>query len=277
MKPYLKTKDYFYSRQEFDLLFDDKNEMLITSPVPDNLENYYQSETYISHSDQSKTLIDKLYLLIKSFSLTKKVQLLNSLLPSKGSILDIGAGTGDFLLSAKKDKWNVSGVEPNPYARTNANVKGIALFENISSLPDYTYNIITLWHVLEHLPDLDYQLRHITKLLKKDGYLILAVPNFKSYDAKHYKQHWAAFDVPRHLWHFSKKSIVKLLNPHGLVLYKTKPMLFDSFYVSLLSEKYKTGKNRYLPAFFRGLVSNLKGMATKEYSSHIYILKRTNS
>jgi 2-polyprenyl-3-methyl-5-hydroxy-6-metoxy-1,4-benzoquinol methylase len=274
MEPYLKTKDYFYSNEEFNLLFDTENQMLITSPLPTNLESYYQSESYISHSDQSKSLIDKLYVLIKNYSLKRKVKLLTSLIPKKGTLLDIGAGTGDFLLAAQKDKWCATGVEPNALARSNANVKGITLYDNLDSLPKPRFDIITLWHVLEHLPNLNDQITHITSLLKRGGFLILAVPNYNSYDALYYKQHWAAYDVPRHLWHFSKKSIVKLLHPHDLDLVKTKPMLFDSFYVSLLSEKYKYGKYKYISAFFRGFISNMKGLSSKEYSSHIYILKK---
>jgi len=275
MKHYIKTTDYFFSQEEFELKFDTVNEMLITSPIPDNLTLYYKSENYISHSDQSKTIIDKLYLLVKNYSLRRKVQLLNSLIPSGGTLLDIGAGTGDFLKRAKKANWTITGIEPNKLARENAKTKGIQLHEDLSELTEPNYDIITLWHVLEHLPNLNEQLTQITNLLKKDGFLILAVPNYKSYDAKHYKRYWAAYDVPRHLWHFSQKSIVKLLTPHSMELSKTKPMLFDSFYVSLLSEKYKTGKNRYLSAFFHGLLSNLKGMISKEYSSHIYILQKS--
>ncbi|WP_027076518.1 class I SAM-dependent methyltransferase [Maribacter antarcticus] len=274
MKPYLKSKDYFYTKEEFDVLFDPTTEMLVTSPIPENLASYYQSVNYISHSDQSQSLIDKLYILIKNYSIKRKVNLLTSLLPTKGSLLDIGAGTADFLVAAQKDNWDITGVEPNPLARTNATVKGISLYENLSAVPNPSYDIITLWHVLEHLPNINNQLTHITSLLKKGGFLIVAAPNYKSYDAHYYKGYWAAFDVPRHLWHFCKESIVKLLIPHGLELAQTKPMLFDAFYISLLSEKYKHGKNKYISALFRGFVSNMKGLASKEYSSHIYILKK---
>lgn len=274
MKTYLHTKDYFYSQEPYSLLEDEDMEMLITSPVPKNLETYYQSESYISHSDQSKSVIDSLYSFIKKYNLKKKVALLNSLLPQKGKLLDIGAGTGDFLLRAKDKNWDIYGVEPNALARQNATKKGILLNENIAELPEPTYDIITLWHVLEHMTNLHEQIKTITGLLNKDGFLIIAVPNYKSYDAQLYKQHWAAYDVPRHIWHFSKKSIMKLIAPYGLKLIDTKPMWFDSFYVSLLSEKYKTGRSNYLVAFLNGFISNIKGLSSQEYSSHIYILKK---
>jgi 2-polyprenyl-3-methyl-5-hydroxy-6-metoxy-1,4-benzoquinol methylase len=274
MNLYIKTKDYFLTKEKFDLLFDAENEMLITSPVPNNLEKYYQSDDYISHTDQSESLTDKLYVFIKNYNLKRKVRLLNCIFPEKGSLLDIGAGTGDFLVTAKENNWRVAGVEPNQKARRYAKTKGVNLAAALNLIPICSYDIITLWHVLEHMPNLNDQLAHITRLVKNGGYLILAVPNYKSYDAHYYKEHWAAYDVPRHLYHFTKPSIVKLLLPHGLELIDTKPMLFDSFYVSLLSEKYKTGKNRYLAAFFRGLVSNIKGWSSKEYSSHIYLLKK---
>lgn len=248
--------------------------MLITTPIPHNLENYYQSESYISHSDKSKTVIDRIYLLVKNYSLEKKIKIINGLVDKEGNLLDIGAGTGDFLLKAKQYNWQIEGIEPNQLARNNAKQKGIILKERMDDISKNTYDIITLWHVLEHLPNLQEQITHINQLIKHQGFLIIAVPNYKSYDAKFYKNYWAAYDVPRHLWHFSKKSILKLFTPLGYTLLETKPMLFDSFYVSLLSEKYKNGKTKYIPAIMRGLLSNIKALHTKEYSSHIYILKK---
>lgn len=274
MKHFLHTKDYFYSKKDFTLLHDHEKDMLITEPVPLNLANYYQSKDYISHSDSAATLIERIYHLVKTYSLKRKLGLINSLHPQKGTLLDIGAGTGDFLRTAKKSLWDITGVEPNPLARKNATAKHIILSPDIKQLPNTTFDVITLWHVLEHLPNLQEQILTISKFLKKDGTLIVAVPNYKSYDAKFYKQHWAGYDVPRHLWHFSRTSIIKLFRPHNLHLIETKPMWFDSFYVSLLSEKYKYGKTNYLSAFFHGLLSNLTGLRTKEYSSHIYILKK---
>lgn len=275
MKSFLKLQDHFYSKEEFTLQYDEELDMLSTHPRPNNPEDYYQSESYISHSDQSSSLVDALYLTVKKYSLKTKVNLMNYYANNKGTLLDIGAGTGAFLRSAKDDSWQVTGVEPNTTARSNSKEKGITLHPSLTNLPsNLTYDVITLWHVLEHLPNLDQQIVAISKLLKNDGILIIAVPNYKSYDAKKYKSFWAAYDVPRHFWHFSKTSIQKLFFPLGYTLIKTKPMWFDSFYVSLLSEKYKHGKPRYVSAFLTGLVSNIKGMFTKEYSSHIYILKK---
>jgi 2-polyprenyl-3-methyl-5-hydroxy-6-metoxy-1,4-benzoquinol methylase len=275
MKPYLNTKDYFYSNEEFTLVYDGDYHMLVTTPTPKNIDSYYPVSTYISHSDNPISAIDRIYLLVKKFSLYRKTKLLSTLHPNKGSILDIGAGTGDFLVAAKKSNWNVTGIEPNRGARQLAGQKHIPIYSNLNDVPDATFDVITLWHVLEHIPNLQEQITIISKLLKSNGTLIIAVPNFKSYDAAYYKQHWAAYDVPRHLWHFSKLSIQKLFEKHNFQLINTKPMWFDSFYVSLLSEKYKRGKNNFASGFLRGLASNLSGLRTKEYSSHIYILKKT--
>ncbi|MCY1240886.1 Methyltransferase domain protein [compost metagenome] len=130
-----------------------------------------------------------------------------------------------------------------------------------------------MWHVLEHVPNLEDQIKELKRLLKPNGSIIIAVPNFKSYDANHYKEFWAAYDVPRHLWHFSKTAIHKLFQKENIELVKILPMKFDSFYVSLLSEKYKTGKMNFVKAFFVGLKSNWKAKRNFEYSSHIYVLK----
>lgn len=274
MKAYLKPIDHFYSKEEFRLVYDEALDMLLTEPQPANLEDYYQSENYISHSDQSKSFVDKLYRVVKNYSINKKIALLNTLTNSKGELLDIGAGTGEFLLAAKHNSWSVTGIEPNALARKNANKKGIQLQPTFEHLSIHSFDLITLWHVLEHLPDLNEQLIKINTLLKQQGVLIIAVPNYKSYDANKYQEFWAAYDVPRHLWHFSKTSIQRLFTPLGYTLEKTHPMWFDSFYVSLLSENYKTGSNNYLRAFLTGLASNISGIFTKQYSSHIYVLRK---
>ncbi|RRQ50049.1 class I SAM-dependent methyltransferase [Maribacter algicola] len=275
MSRYLTTKDYFNTYEEFHLEYVTELDMLQTYPVPKNLNTYYDHPEYISHTDSKKTLINKIYQVIKYYSLNKKVRLIKKLRTTEKTILDIGAGTGDFLKYAQKDGWEIHGVEPNKQARLKALTKEITLKESPADIPEEKFDVITLWHVLEHLPDLKTEISNIQKKLKLNGYLVIAVPNYKSYDAKHYKQFWAAYDTPRHLWHFSKESINRLFKPYKLHLVQTKPMLFDSFYVSLLSEKYKTGKNNYIKAFLIGLTSNFKGLFTKEYSSHIYILQKS--
>lgn len=270
--PNLTTKDYLVSQEEFKLIYDSELDMYKTSPVPNNLGKYYESENYISHTDSSKSLIDYLYNYVKKFTLTSKLNLIEQYAQQEKSLLDIGAGTGDFLAIANKNQWTIAGVEPNENARTIAKKKEISLHCNLEEITNQ-FEVITLWHVLEHLPNLEKDIHQIKSKLKKDGTLIIAVPNFKSYDAEYYKEYWAAFDTPRHLWHFSQNSIKKIFRKYNLKVIETKPMYFDSFYVSLLSEKHKTQKNNYIKAFMVGLRSNIKARRTKEYSSLIYILK----
>lgn len=274
MKSYLKTIDYSVTEEEFELMYDEELQMLITTPHPKNLDKYYDSQYYISHTDAKSSLFDKLYQAVKKFNIRKKARLVKKQVPNGKELLDIGAGTGDFLLALKNRNWEVNGVEPNFDARMRAQEKGVNLNIDIDSLPVKKYDVITLWHVLEHLPNLELQIKKIVSLLKNDGTLIIAVPNFKSYDANYYKEHWAAYDVPRHLWHFSKMSISKLFKKQKMEVVIIKPMVFDSFYVSLLSEKYKTGKQNYLKGFWTGLRSNMSAMSTKESSSLTYVLKK---
>lgn len=274
MTVFLKTKDYFNTKEEFWLEYDSELEMLITKPIPKDIDRYYNHPSYISHTDQNKSVIDKIYQFVKKYSLNKKVKLITELRAKEKKVLDIGAGTGDFLKSAKKNNWLIDGIEPNETARTIAKNKKIELKTNLNDVENDSYDVVTLWHVLEHLPNLKQQIVQINHKLKENGYLIIAVPNFKSYDAQYYKEHWAAYDTPRHLWHFSKKSIHSLFLKHGLKVKKVKPMVFDSFYVSMLSEKYKTGHSNFIKAFTIGFISNLKALYTKEYSSLIYILKK---
>jgi len=272
-KTNLKIKDYSVSKEEFDLIYDEKLDKYATLPVPENLDQYYLSEDYISHTDSKKGLFEKAYHFIKRLMLKKKLRLISSRVV-QGSLLDIGAGTGDFLKQAKNEGWKVTGIEPSPDARRKASEKGIDLFQNIDSVSTQKFDAITMWHVLEHVPDLQYQIEWLKYHLNEKGVLFVAVPNFNSLDAKHYKNFWAAWDVPRHLHHFSTKSIKILFEAHGFILEETKPLIFDSFYVSLLSEKYKAS-SFFQPwsAFLTGLRSNWSARRSGEYSSLIYVLK----
>lgn len=277
-KPFLKVKDYSVSQETFELLYDEELDMLITYPQPslDKLPSYYESVDYISHTDGNKSLFEKMYQFVKSIALKNKLKLINSQ-SAKGRILDIGAGVGDFLSVCKNDGWETIGIEPSDKAKNIAKSKGVSFVENLSELEDHSFDIITMWHVLEHVPNLEEQISELRRLVKPNGTIIIAVPNFKSFDAKHYEQFWAAFDVPIHLWHFSKTAIQKLFAKEKLELIKVLPMKFDSFYVSLLSEKYKTGKMNFIKAFFIGLKSNLKATRNSEYSSHIYLIKNAKN
>ena len=274
-KHFLTVKDYSVSQETFDLYHDEELDMLITHPQPslENLGKYYESVDYISHTDSKRSLFEKCYHFIKSIALKNKLNLVNSLQPAKGSILDIGAGTGDFLSVVKENGWITIGVEPSDKAKAIAKSKGVVFVEQTSELENNSFDIITMWHVLEHVPNLDNQLKELKRLLKPNGNLIIAVPNFKSFDAKHYGIFWAAYDVPIHFWHFSKTAIKRLFAKEDMELVQVLPMKFDSFYVSLLSEKYKTGKMNFVKAFFIGLQSNWKARKNFEYSSHIYVLK----
>lgn len=272
----ITTKDFLVTGESFDLLLDSKRDLLITSPQPkaEDLAKYYKSDAYISHTDSKETFVASLYQNVKKYSLALKLRLILTLNGSPGSLLDIGAGTGDFLKLAKDNGWDVKGVEPNDGASNLARKKNLEIYENIDMLSGKTFDVVTLWHVLEHLPDLEIITQKIEDLIKPGGTLIVAVPNFKSYDAKHYKNYWAAYDTPRHLWHFSKTAMSTIFSS-SITLVKSKPMIFDSFYVSLLSEKYKTGKSFSIKALLIGLWSNISALNSKEYSSHIYCYKKT--
>lgn len=277
---YLKVKDYSVSGEEFELIENSEYGFLETTPQPtsDKLPGYYQSEDYISHTDSKRNAFEKVYHLVRSISLKKKLKLINSFSSETKQLLDVGCGTGDFLQTAQQNGWLVSGIEPNKEARGIANSKTNKSVFNTEQLQKFElkqFDVITLWHVLEHLPSLEDHIKTFKGLLKDNGTLLIAVPNYKSFDAKHYKEFWAAFDVPRHLWHFNQDSISKLVSKQSMGVVKTKPMLFDAFYVSMLSEKYKTGKMNPVKGFWYGLRSNLEYLSSKEASSLIYIIKNS--
>lgn len=274
-KHFLTVTDYSVSKETFDLYYDQDFDMLITSPqpFPENLGRYYESNDYISHTDSKRSLFEKTYHFVKGIALKNKLNLINNCSPSKGNLLDIGAGTGDFLLTAKQNGWNTIGVEPSEKAKEIAIGKGIQFSDSTEELESNSFDIITMWHVLEHVPNLELQIKELKRLVKPNGTIIIAVPNFKSYDANYYGKFWAAYDVPIHFWHFSKTAIKLLFDKEDIKLEKVLPMKFDSFYVSLLSEKYKNGKMNFVKAIWIGLISNWKANRSSEYSSHIYVLK----
>ncbi len=277
---FIKVKDYSVSGEEFQLIENKTYGYLETIPKPslDKLPEYYQTEDYISHTDSKRNLFEKVYHSIREISLKRKLKLINSFKTEQKTLLDFGCGTGDFLNTAQNNNWIVSGIEPNKEARLIANSKtSQSVFDSnyINNLEKESFDVITLWHVLEHIPNLEAQIAQLKALLKPSGVLIIAVPNYKSYDSNYYKQFWAALDVPRHLWHFNQKSVSKLFAKINMSVVKTLPMVFDSYYVSLLSEKYKSGWMNIFKAFWIGFRSNYKAKSSGEYSSLIYVLKNS--
>ncbi len=280
--PLLKVKDHSVSGEMFQLIENTEYGFLETFPKPaaQDLPNYYESEDYISHTDAKRNLFEKVYHLVRKISLKKKLKLIESCHAESKTLLDVGCGTGDFIQVAKQNNWKVTGIEPNEQARSIANKKNKdSVFDvnQLVKLQPQSFDVITLWHVLEHLPNLEEDMATFKKLLKPTGTLIIAVPNYKSYDAQYYKEFWAAYDVPRHLWHFNKASMSNLVNKVSLELIKIKPMYFDAFYVSLLSEKYKHGKMKFFNAIRVATLSNLFSVKTKQVSSLIYVIKATKN
>lgn len=254
-------------------------ELWFTNPRPsdEELGAYYESEDYVSHTDKKETLIDKIYHIVRSKAVKSKVALIDKY-ANKGKLMDYGAGTGFFLNAAKSDGWEVFGAEPSEVARKNAQeVHGLDLLnpENIDwAGKKGSLDCISLWHVLEHLSDLKGDFKKFSDSLKVGGHLFIAVPNHESYDAKYYGNKWAALDVPLHLYHFKKDNLRMLASQNGFEMTEIKNMPFDSYYVSMLSEKIKNGKGNLLTAFSTGFKSNRMAKGKQNASSLIYIMKK---
>jgi 2-polyprenyl-3-methyl-5-hydroxy-6-metoxy-1,4-benzoquinol methylase len=277
----LLVKDYSVSSENFEIWTCTACSFRFTQDIPtqSQIGKYYRSDNYISHTNTSKGLINRLYLFIRKITLCQKRSLLQSSTGlNTGTLLDIGAGTGAFASFMKSSGWRVTGLEPDQDARNRASsINGISLLpsDQLFAFPPESFDCITLWHVLEHVHELDAYMKQLYKILKPKGRLLIAVPNYTSSDAEHYQEHWAAYDVPRHLYHFSPASMRALLNIHQFRLSGIKPMWFDSFYVSMLSEKYKTGKSGVLAGSLQGWLSNTKALFNKERcSSLIYIIQK---
>lgn len=275
---HLNTQDYTVSQEQFTIQQCKSCGFLITSPRPadEDLGRYYESGAYISHAQRPKTILDRVYWIAREFALRTKYNLIRRTNPK--TMLDYGCGTGAFLSYCQKKGIIVTGVEPSTQARHMASTR-IAprpVHENVTALTG-PFDTITLWHVLEHVPDLNATIAHLHSLLHSTGTLIIAVPNVTSWDSTIYGKHWAAYDVPRHLWHFNRDTISQLFQRHKLTLKQVVPMKLDSYYVSLLSEKYKRQQNStaigMINAAKNGLISNLNARKTGAYSSLIYIFQ----
>lgn len=275
-EPFLVCKDHTVSQENFSIVSCKSCSFKFTNPRPEDsvIGNYYKAESYVSHTNTKKGIVNRLYHMVRSHTLRKKLSLVSSYV-SRGTILDYGCGTGMFLDTCKKAGWEVFGMEPDDDARKIASGLGLNLFSDKVRIDTYItdkkFSAITLWHVLEHVTDMSETLSFFKSRLDKNGVLVIAVPNHVSYDAQHYKENWAAYDVPRHLHHFELKSMKSLLENNGFKLKQTLPMKFDSFYVSMLSEKYKTGSVNLVKAFITGLTSNIKAKDSSSFSSTIYV------
>lgn len=274
----LVCTDYTVSEKEFKLVDCASCGFRFTNPIPNikDIGNYYESEEYISHSNSNKGIVNRLYQQVRNITLKQKLNLVKRL-AKEATILDIGCGTGEFLNICKMNGFRTQGIEPSEKARKQAinNYNLDVVGEpGINNIKPKSFDVVSMWHVLEHVYPLEERVGEIHRVLKNDGIAIVAVPNYDSYDAKIYGKFWAAYDVPRHLYHFKQTDIKKLFENNGFKLKETLPMKFDSYYVSMLSEKYKYGKINLFRSFMNGYLSNLKAKTGKSpgYSSQIYIL-----
>lgn len=280
----MSCTDFTYSNNDFVIDICNSCGLLFTNPRPSatSISMYYDSPEYVSHTDTNEGLLFRLYGLVKSYTLKQKRKLLERIASSK-TVLDYGAGSGDFCNELASNGWEVSSFEPDSNARQLIQKKNtsIELVNSLDSLNDHSKSVIALWHVLEHVHRLQETIQQFNRILSDDGKLIIAVPNHTSYDAKFYQENWAAYDVPRHLYHFNPATIETLMQSLGFKLVDMKPMWFDSYYVSLLSERNSSTGGFLKPAvewgraFIIGSVSNLKALGdAKKCSSVTYIFEK---
>jgi len=273
-KDYICATDHNVSNDVFNISECLACELKFTNPkiTEESIGEYYKSEDYISHSNTNKGIINKLYHLVRKYQIKQKEKLIFKFSEQK-KLLDIGCGTGDFIKYCKDKKWTVTGLEPDDKAKSYAiNNYKLNIYSELKYIKNENYDVVTMWHSLEHVYHLKSDFQKITQLLNNKGYLIIAVPNCNSYDAKYYKNNWAAYDLPIHLYHFNKKNINDLANMFDLKLIKIKPLIFDAFYISMLSERKKGGST--IMGILMGLISNFKALKTTNHSSLIYILQK---
>jgi SAM-dependent methyltransferase len=278
---YLKCKDHFLSKEVFELFRCQGCGFVFTQDHPEEngSDRYYESDDYISHDDKSPGVLNKIYLLARKIMLTRKREIVESAAGLKrGSLLDIGCGTGYFAGAMKNAGWLVTGLEPNKKAREFSSRKfdlNIISPEQILKLSSDSFDCITLWHVLEHLNNPFQYAGEFVRLLKPEGVCIIAVPNCSSFDAQYYREYWAAYDVPRHLWHFNPHTIRIFSQRSGFKVERQLNLPFDVFYISILSERYRGSIAPLLKGMFIGkLFWILSVFRNQRSSSIIYLLRK---
>lgn len=279
IKHKFSCNDYLVTNEKFGIYECNDCGVMFTNPRPTENEiiKYYKSDDYVVHTEKKTNIINSLFLIVREISIRKKYKVINRY-NANNRILDIGCGTGNFLAFCKSKGMETTGIEPSEIARNIAKEKyklnNVYSPENINFLPRNYYGIITLWHVLEHIHNIDDYLKNIYSLLIEEGILLIALPNPESYDARYYSNYWAAYDVPRHLYHFKKDVILKIIEKYNFKIINILPMKFDSYYISMLSEKNINGRIKLIKSLFIGMVSNLKACRKMNYSSLIYIFKK---
>jgi 2-polyprenyl-3-methyl-5-hydroxy-6-metoxy-1,4-benzoquinol methylase len=277
-RSYISTKDFFFTKEDFNIDICANCNFIFTNPIPADLGKYYETEDYLSHKADDKSMISRIYRNIRNINIKNKFKIVSAI--SKGKkILDIGCGTGELLAYFKTKGYDALGIEPSKDAREFAQQKhNIEVKEEsyIKNIADNSFDIVSMWHVLEHVSDLNGRMKDLKRISKDDATIVIAVPNVESPDSKHYGMYWAGLDVPRHLYHFSKASMTKLAQKHNMKITSTIPMKFDSYYVSMLSEKYKDSSLGIFKAVIEGFISNLKAKKANNYSSMIFVLKKNS-
>jgi len=268
-----EVSDFMGSGEQFSLVWESKLKAFKTEPVPKDLSPYYEHPTYLSHNEVARGWFAWIYRVVQKWNTKSKLKWLGQANAAGRRVLDYGCGVGVFGAEAQNKGWIIDGLEVSLRARLAAQKKGLSVFSNQSEAAGKTYDVITLWHVLEHLESPEHMSQWFSERLSKQGVLVVAVPNYRAWDAKYYQEYWAAYDVPRHLWHFSKESI-KTIFRQEFELMHMRPMWFDAIYVSLLSERYKKQKGNALRGVLVGVWSNLAAAITNEPSSRVYVLKK---
>ena len=281
-KKHIMTQDFLITNEKFKITEDKETRVLKTTPTPkeEDLPSYYSSEAYASHQERANTSVLWVYMRVRKIAMKSKIKLISTFSTKTGDLLDFGCGLGSFLSATHAKGWSSYGIEPHQKAKTKAKkISGREVYSTIEEAQktNKKYDVITLWHSLEHVVGLGKTIRFLYNSTKKEGKVVVAVPNHQSFDAKHYKNFWAAYDTPRHVWHFDQKSITNVFKKQGFFLERKRLMMWDAFYISILSEKNKRSRAIYFKAAVIGIISNFLSLFTGESSSITYVFSKRNN
>ena len=271
---YCTAKDRLVTGELFSVYFDNERIVAKTKVNDDeDMYRFYKSNDYHSHQLRPKSFIDYFYFLSRKIMMFFKYRIIYSK-SKEVNLLDYGCGNGNFIKYLSNKSLKVTGIEKSLSSQKVCRSKGLSVFSSVKQLGDAKFDVITLWHVLEHVINPQNCLRTLSDFLTKDGLFIVAVPNIQSADSQVFKEEWAGLDVPRHLWHFTPKGLISLLKKEKFILHKKHPLILDAYYISLLSAKRKKIPFPWVVSFIIGTASNLMAFFTGNYSSSVYVFKK---
>jgi len=237
--PYIEVLDRFSCKSFQIVKCECGFKFLSPRPKFSGITYYYENDDYDPHRLENKSIFHTVYGWVQKIALRWKFKHISKFIRS-GNLLDIGGGGGRFCSYFKSKGWRVSLQDNSSKARFLAQEADIETYTLLSEIQSQQFDLITMWHSLEHIHAIDALFQNVNRLTSDDGFLVVAVPNINAPERKFLGKDWAPWDAPRHLYHFNYAQLSKLLRKYGWKIEFSMPMIQDTPYNILLSLNIKS-------------------------------------